>query len=105
MTARLSPQRETETVAGADELLAKCRRRGRASLADVEWLKNDVHDLAVELAAVRAERDEVTKRAIRAIHALKSPVPEGSAHYQSGWDTGLEAAMDAVRDVAEEAFR
>ncbi|MWA08839.1 hypothetical protein [Streptomyces sp. BA2] len=59
MSARLSPQREAETVAGADALMAKCRRRGQASLADVEWLKNDVHDLAAELAAVRAERDEV----------------------------------------------
>ncbi|MCX0246435.1 hypothetical protein [Streptomyces drozdowiczii] len=33
----------------------------------------------------------------RAIHALKSPPPEGSQHYQSGWDTGLEAAIEVVR--------
>lgn len=41
-----------------------------------------------------------TQAAVRAIHALRSPAPEGSEHYRSGWDTGLEAAMDAVRDLA-----
>lgn len=35
----------------------------------------------------------------RAIFALKSPLPAGSEHYRSGWDDGLEAAMDAARDA------
>ncbi|MEU1450591.1 hypothetical protein, partial [Streptomyces mirabilis] len=30
---------------------------------------------------------------------LKSPPPPGSQHYRSGWDDGLEAAMDAARDA------
>ncbi|WP_228988618.1 hypothetical protein [Streptomyces sp. DH8] len=42
---------------------------------------------------------DLLRAAVRAIHALKSPMPEGSRHYQSGWDDGLEAAMDAVRDM------
>lgn len=40
------------------------------------------------------------RAAVRAIHALKSPTPDGSRHYRSGWDDGLEAAMDAVRGMA-----
>lgn len=40
--------------------------------------------------------------AVRAIHALKSPPPEGSEHYRSGWDAGLEAAMDAVREAFDQ---
>lgn len=43
----------------------------------------------------------VQQAATRAIHALKSPAPDGSRHYQSGWDDGLEAAIDAVRDGVE----
>ncbi|MFI2081487.1 hypothetical protein ACH43Y_14205 [Streptomyces rubiginosohelvolus] len=39
------------------------------------------------------------RAAVRAIHALKSPTPDGSPHYRSGWDDGLEAAMDAVRGM------
>ncbi|MFF1684657.1 hypothetical protein [Streptomyces sp. NPDC058254] len=69
--------------------------------------REDVDLLLAELAAVRAERDEaraeLAKRSIRAIHALKSPVPAGSQHYRSGWDDGLEAAIDAVREMAEGA--
>ncbi|WP_329308352.1 hypothetical protein [Streptomyces microflavus] len=43
----------------------------------------------------------IQQAAIRAIHALKSPTPDGSRHYQSGWDDGLEAAIDAARDGIE----
>lgn len=43
----------------------------------------------------------VQQAATRAIHALKSPTPDGSRHYQSGWDDGLEAAIDAARDALE----
>jgi hypothetical protein len=42
---------------------------------------------------------EVAKHVTRAIFALKSPPPPGSQHYRSGWDDGLEAAMDAARDA------
>ena len=41
----------------------------------------------------------LAKHITRAIFALKTPSPGGSQHYQSGWDDGLEAAMDAARDA------
>jgi len=40
---------------------------------------------------------DVAQHVTRAIFALKSPAPAGSEHYRSGWDDGLEAAMDATR--------
>ncbi|WP_435643830.1 hypothetical protein ACR9VJ_26245 [Streptomyces sp. H49] len=43
--------------------------------------------------------EEVAKHVTRSIFALKTPSPDGSTHYQSGWDDGLEAAMDAARDA------
>jgi hypothetical protein len=46
--------------------------------------------------------EELIKRLTRAIFALKSPPPDGSDHYRSGWDDGLEAAMDAVREELED---
>ncbi|MFI0233120.1 hypothetical protein [Streptomyces sp. NPDC017086] len=48
-----------------------------------------------------ADRDaeEAAKHVVRSIFALKTPSPDGSKHYQSGWDDGLEAAMDAARDA------
>ncbi|WP_434744641.1 hypothetical protein [Streptomyces sp. A-14] len=47
----------------------------------------------------------VQQAATRAIHALKSPTPDGSPYYQSGWDDGLEAAIDAARDGVEGPVR
>ncbi|WP_371612899.1 hypothetical protein [Streptomyces clavifer] len=46
---------------------------------------------------------ELRQTAVRAIHALKSPPPPGSQHYQSGWGTGLEAAIEAVQAVFDQA--
>jgi len=43
--------------------------------------------------------EALAKHVTRSIFALKSPSPDGSQHYQSGWDDGLEAAMDAARDA------
>jgi hypothetical protein len=34
---------------------------------------------------------------VRSLFALKDPKPDGSKHYQSGWDDALEAAMDAAK--------
>jgi hypothetical protein len=47
-------------VARANRLMDKCRQRGQASLADVEALRNDVVELAEQLAAAtaRAEKAE-----------------------------------------------
>lgn len=42
---------------------------------------------------------DLVKHVTRSIFALKTPSPDGSKHYQSGWDDGLEAAMDAARDA------
>ena len=42
---------------------------------------------------------EVVTQVVRAIHALKDPAPEGAEHYRSGWDDGLEAAIDAAREA------
>jgi len=47
------------------------------------------------------DEGELATRAIRAVHKLKSPAPSGSQHYRSGWDDGLEAAIDAIRTAAE----
>jgi hypothetical protein len=60
------------------------------------------------LAVLPATTDraaEVAKHVTRAIFALKSPVPPGSEHYRSGWDDGLEAAMDAARDAVLSVLR
>lgn len=49
---------------------------------------------------------ETAKHVTRAITALKTPPPEGSSHYQSGWDDGLEAALEATLAVLpERAYR
>jgi hypothetical protein len=47
---------------------------------------------------------ELAKDVTRAVFALKTPPPDGSAHYQSGWDDALEAAMDAARSALETAL-
>ncbi|MFI0967130.1 hypothetical protein ACH4S8_37950 [Streptomyces sp. NPDC021080] len=46
----------------------------------------------------------LARQVARAIFALKSPAPAGSEHYRSGWDNGLEAAMDAARDAVLSAL-
>ncbi|MET8826051.1 hypothetical protein ABZX40_13345 [Streptomyces sp. NPDC004610] len=43
--------------------------------------------------------DEAAKHVVRSVFALKTPSPDGSKHYQAGWDDGLEAAMEAARDA------
>ncbi|WP_189984581.1 hypothetical protein [Streptomyces capoamus] len=68
---------------------------------------NGPDEIAAMLAAVEpavqspADRaaEELAKHFAQAIWALKSPPPPGSEHYRSGWDDGLEAAIDAARDV------
>lgn len=43
--------------------------------------------------------EAVARHVVRAIFALKTPSPDGSTHYQSGWDDALEAAMDTAKDA------
>jgi hypothetical protein len=67
-----------------------------------EWLAEEarLHDPdAAASAPVSPAPAELAKHVTRAIFALKTPSPDGSKHYQSGWDDGLEAAMDAARDA------
>ncbi len=47
--------------------------------------------------------DDRTKRIVRAIFGLKSPPPAGSQHYRSGWDDGLEAAIDAAQNAVPDS--
>lgn len=51
------------------------------------------------VAASDLAAEDLAKHVARAIFALKRPAPPGSEHYRSGWDDGLEAAMDAARDA------
>lgn len=48
----------------------------------------------------RAIEARVREQVARDIHQLKTPAPDGSDHYQAGWDTALEAAADAARNGA-----
>ncbi|MFZ3592242.1 hypothetical protein [Streptomyces sp. BH104] len=102
MSARLTPQREAEMTAGRRaDLLVMLLHGGAATNSIATYVVDAL------VTAVRAERDEaraeLVKRGLRAIHALKSPAPDGSQHYRSGWDDGLEAAIDAVREMVEGA--
>lgn len=51
--------------------------------------------------AAECESADLKSRVTRAIHALKSPEPDGSQHYRSGWDDGVDAAIDAARDALD----
>lgn len=47
--------------------------------------------------------DDRTRRIVRAIFGLNSPLPAGSQHYRSGWSDGLDAAIDAVKSAVLES--
>jgi hypothetical protein len=66
-------------------------------------LPSETSPKADSKAATERDGEELAKRIARAIWALKSPPPPGSQHYRSGWDDGLEAAIDAARDALEPA--
>lgn len=82
-------------------------RRVLAQADGYDFESLEPHDYQIQAAALLAVLPEPTDRAAeelakhvaRAIWALKSPAPSGSQHYRSGWDDGLEAAMDAARDA------
>jgi len=57
------------------------------------------HAAPAVVPAVDETAEAAAKTVTRAIYALKSLPPPGSQHYRSGWDDGLEAAIDAARDA------
>ncbi|MGC5534243.1 hypothetical protein [Streptomyces sp. SR-10] len=57
---------------------------------------------AAQKDADRRNEASVERAATRAIFALKSPPPDGSAHFQSGWDAGLDAAIEAAQASVKE---
>lgn len=113
MSERLSPQREAEIADLSPAVAAMTRYaettgpvtsdEGRALYRIATDLYAELNQSRTELAAVRAERGELKQRVARAIYALKSPAPQGSEHYRSGWDDGLEASIDAARTALDEA--
>lgn len=83
----LSPIRRAVWYARADAAMTVADEEARAAVSAV-----------VSPPPSRAA-EELAKHVTRSIFALKTPSPDGSTHYQSGWDDGLEAAMDAARDA------
>lgn len=57
MPEPLTPERVADIRERAERRLEKCRRRGQASLADLECTKNEVHELAAEIDRLRVELD------------------------------------------------
>ncbi len=80
-------------------------------LPDITHLDTQVWsaDIGLSSAALAALRlslteggdfaDAVAVHVVRSLFALKDPKPDGSKHYQSGWDDALEAAMDAAKSA------
>lgn len=66
----------------------------------VEVIRGVLATVVVPVSSPPADQTaDLVKHVTRSIFALKTPSPDGSKHYQSGWDDGLEAAIDAARDA------
>jgi hypothetical protein len=78
-----------------------CRRGDREHDEPIgqEALAERLAEAVLPAPADRAA--ELAKHVTRAIFALKSPAPPGSEHYRSGWDDGLDAAIDAAREAVD----
>lgn len=55
------PETPQEMAARADHVLAKCRSRGTASVADVANLNDGIHDLADTIEDLTTETDELAE--------------------------------------------
>jgi hypothetical protein len=116
----LSPEREAQFRALLESGEALSPNAGWALLAELDRTRAELAEVRESLADqkrttdyfaqqstrrladlqdVKAERDELKKRVTHAVHALKTPAPSGSQHYRSGWDDGVDAAIDAARDA------
>jgi hypothetical protein len=102
----------SEIAARADRRMEKCRKRGRVSLADLEFTKNEVHDLAAELDSLRARAAELEQELAQAVdvsetlsRALQDEMLAGSALYAAltmpTTPTQRQAALDQFTTVAQ----
>lgn len=95
-TAPMSGEQLAETAARADRRMEKCRRRQSASLVDVEFLKNDVHDLVAEVERLAAEVDKAQRQYIFDMADLKRRVDELLAE-RHATNEALDDAVAALR--------
>lgn len=72
--------------------------------ADIGLNKEALAALRLALTNGGDFADTVATYVVRSLFALKSPVPDGSKHYRSGWDDGVEAAMDAAKTAVMTAL-
>lgn len=107
MAEHLTPERVAEIGNRADRRMEKCRRRGQASLADVECTKNEVHELAEEIDRLRAELEQVSSEIARfGIHGAAVPAAKAlvkRADELVTADAALKRERDEHRAAAEKA--
>lgn len=65
--------------------------------ADIGLNAQALEALRIHLASDLVFAESLAAHVARALFALKMLSPDGSKHYQSGWDDGVEAAMDTAR--------
>ncbi len=65
--------------------------------ADIGLNARALEALRTHLASDLVFAESLAAHVARSLFALKVPSPDGSKHYQSGWDDGVEAAMDTAR--------
>lgn len=102
------PESPQEMAARADFVMAKCRQRQHVTLADLENLKNMVHELvdryeeAVDdMAALDAEIDELSKLPAQAEDTRALARALWSALHEATDDWGHIARIDPDLDVDE----
>jgi hypothetical protein len=107
LTADLAPSaRVAETTARAERRMEKCRKRDRADLVDLEFMKNDVLNLAAELAAVRAELDRRTEHLAFLERNTLPELRRTIQHHEDGkkrWRDRAEKAEARVRELERPA--
>lgn len=65
--------------------------------ADIGLNARALEALRIHLASDLVFAESLAAHVAGSLFALKMSPPDGSKHYQSGWDDGVEAAMDAAR--------
>lgn len=72
--------------------------------ADIGLTETSLEALRIHLASDLTFAESLATHVVRSLFALKVPSPDGSKHYQSGWDDGVEAAMDAAKKAVMAAL-